>query len=308
MASTQTQSFAKRFKKNRTLFFMSLPGIVYKLIFAYLPMLGLVIAFKNYRYDLGIFGSEWVGLKNFRFFFESDKAWLITRNTVLYNVGFFVATTVVSVLLAILLNELSRKLIKAYQTVMFLPHFLSWVVVSYIVFAFLDHDNGFVNQALTSLGFDPVSWYQEASRWPWILNLTNLWKTIGMQTLIYYAGVIAIDTGYYEAAKIDGASKWRMMTRITVPLLVPLVVIFFIMAMGGVFRADFGLFYMVPNDSAFVYSTTDVIDTYIYRVLRTINDLGMSTAVGFYQSLVGFVLVLASNAVVKKINSDNAMW
>ncbi|QHT62333.1 sugar ABC transporter permease [Paenibacillus lycopersici] len=303
-----SQSFAKRFKKNRTLFFMSLPGIIYKLIFAYIPMLGLIIAFKNYRYDQGIFGSEWVGLKNFRFFFENDKAFVITRNTVLYNVGFFVLTTVVSVFLAILLNEITRKFIKFYQTVMFLPYFLSWVVISYIVFAFLDHDHGFVNQLLGWLGMEHIPWYQEASRWPWILNIVSLWKTIGMQTLIYYAGVIGIDTGYYEAARIDGASKFRMMRTITIPLLTPLIVIFFIMAMGGIFRADFGLFYMVPNDSSFVYSTTDVIDTYIYRALRTINDLGMSTAVGFYQSLVGFVLVLASNFVVKKINNENSMW
>lgn len=303
-----SQSFAKRFKKNRTLFFMSLPGIIYKLIFAYIPMFGLIIAFKNYHYDQGIFGSDWVGFKNFRFFFENDKAFVITRNTVFYNIGFFVITTVVSVFLAILLNEMTRKFIKFYQTVMFLPYFLSWVVISYIVFAFLDHDHGFINQFLGWIGLDSIPWYQEASRWPWILNIVSLWKTVGMQTLIYYAGVIGIDTGYYEAARIDGASKFRMMRKITVPLLTPLIIIFFIMAMGGIFRADFGLFYMVPNDSSFVYSTTDVIDTYIYRALRTINDLGMSTAVGFYQSMVGFVLVLASNYIVKKINKENSMW
>ncbi|WP_314590491.1 ABC transporter permease subunit [Paenibacillus terrigena] len=298
----------RHFKRNRELFVMSLPAIVYKLLLSYLPMLGLVIAFKQYRYDLGIFGSEWVGFKNFKFFFNSDTAFIVTRNTILYNLAFIVLTMLVALTLAILLNELSRKWIKVHQTVLFLPYFLSWVVVGYVVLAFLDHKNGFLNVILGMFGQDAIKWYEQAQYWPVIIIITQLWKAVGFSTLIYYAGMLSIDSSYYEAAKIDGANRWQMIRKITIPTLMPLIVILFIIDVGKIFRADFGLFYFIPNDSSFLYSTTDVIDTYVYRSLRVVGDIGMSTAIGLYQSVVGFILVLLANWVVKKINSDNALW
>lgn len=296
------------FKRNRDLFVMSLPAIVYKLLLNYLPLIGLVIAFKQYRYDLGIFGSEWVGLKNFKFFFNSDTAFIVTRNTILYNLAFIVLTMVIALTLAILLNEISRKWIKVHQTVLFLPYFLSWVVVGYVVLAFLDHKNGFLNIILGMFGQDAIKWYEQAKYWPVIIVITQLWKSVGFSTLIYYAGLLAIDSSYYEAAKIDGANRWDMIRKITIPLLTPLIVILFIVDVGKIFRADFGLFYFIPNDSSFLYSTTDVIDTYVYRSMRVVGDIGMSTAIGLYQSVVGFILVLLANWIVKKINSDNALW
>lgn len=287
---------------------MSLPAILYKLIFNYLPMLGLVIAFKQYRYDLGIWGSEWIGLKNFEFFFKSDSALTVTRNTILYNMSFIVLTLLFALTFAILLNEIPRRWIKLHQTTLFLPYFLSWVVVGYIVFGFLDHKNGFMNVMLQSLGDQPIKWYEQAKYWPFVIILTQIWKGVGFSTLIYYAGILSIDSSYYEAAKIDGASKWQMIRKITIPLLTPLIVILLIVAIGNIFRADFGLFYFIPNDTSFLYNATDVIDTYVYRSLRVVGDVGMSTAIGLYQSVVGFILVLLSNWIIKKINSDNALW
>ncbi|OCT15226.1 sugar ABC transporter permease [Paenibacillus pectinilyticus] len=298
----------KHFKRNQELFVMSLPAILYKLIFNYLPMLGLVIAFKQYRYDLGIWGSEWIGFKNFAFFFKSDSAFTVTRNTILYNMSFIVLTLLFALTFAILLNEIPRKWIKLHQTTLFLPYFLSWVVVGYIVFGFLDHKNGFMNVMLQSLGDQPIKWYEQAKYWPFIIILTQIWKGVGFSTLIYYAGILSIDSSYYEAAKIDGASKWQMIRKITIPLLTPLIIILLIVAIGGIFRADFGLFYFIPNDTSFLYNATDVIDTYVYRSLRVVGDIGMSTAIGLYQSVVGFILVLLSNWIIKKINSDNALW
>ncbi|CAN7622564.1 ABC transporter permease subunit [Paenibacillus sp. LjRoot153] len=298
----------KHFRRNQELFFMSLPAILYKLIFNYLPMLGLVIAFKQYRYDLGIWGSEWIGLKNFEFFFKSDNAFTVTRNTILYNMSFILLTLVFALTFAILLNEIPRKWIKLHQTTLFLPYFLSWVVVGYIVFGFLDHKNGFMNVILQSLGDQPIKWYEQAKYWPFIIILTQIWKGVGFSTLIYYAGILSIDSSYYEAAKIDGASKWQMIRKITIPLLTPLIVILLIVAIGNIFRADFGLFYFIPNDTSFLYNATDVIDTFVYRSLRVVGDVGMSTAIGLYQSVVGFILVLLSNWIIKKINSDNALW
>lgn len=298
----------EQFKRNKELFFLSLPGILIKLVINYLPLIGLIVAFKQYRFDLGIFGSEWNGLNNFKFFFSSEAAFQITRNTVLYNLGFIIITTTAALILAVLMNEVSGRFVKVYQTALFFPYFLSWVVVGYITLAFLEHEKGFLYHLFLSFGWDPVQWYQEADKWPYLLNGVQLWKAVGFSTLIYFAGIIGINPTYYEAAKIDGASKFQMVFRITLPLLTPLIIILFIIAVGGMFRADFGLFYFIPNNSSFLYTTTDVIDTYVYRSLRDLGDVGMSAAVGLYQSVVGFILVLSTNYIIKKINSENALW
>lgn len=295
-------------KRNSELFFLSLPAVIFKLIFSYAPLIFLIIAFKDYRYDLGIFGSEWVGFRNFKFFFTSDAAFTVTRNTVFYNIAFIVTKTVAALVLAVLMNMISRRWIKVHQTVLFLPYFLSWVVVGYITLGFFDHQSGFINQLLQSVGWSQVKWYQEGQYWPVIIVLVALWKNVGFAALIYFAGILGIEPSYYEAAKIDGASKWQMVRNITLPLLAPLVIILFIVDVGSIIRADFGLFYFVPNDVSFLYTTTDVIDTYVYRSLRVVGDLSMSTAVGLYQSVVGLVLVIGTNYVIKKINEDNALW
>ncbi len=294
--------------KNRELLLLSFPAVLFKTIFSYLPLIGLVIAFKKYNFSKGIWGSEWIGLKNFQFFFNSDTAFRITRNTILYNGAFILLTTFIAIVFAILMNEIGRRWLKIHQTVLFLPYFLSWVVVSYVTSGFLDHQSGFLNQVVAYFGGDPIKWYEQSAYWPIIIIIVHLWKSVGFSALIYYAGIIGIDPSYYEAARIDGASKLQMVRSITVPLLTPLIIVLFIVAVGNIFRADFGLFYFIPNDVGFLYSTTDVIDTYVYRSLRVVGDLGMSTAIGLYQSIVGFILVLATNFIIKKINSENALW
>lgn len=304
----QLRQEKRAFKKNREIFVLSLPALLYMLVFNFLPMIGLVIAFKNFRYDLGVFGSQWAGLKNFEFFFTSQAALAITRNTVLYNLGFIIITTTVALTFAILLNELTRTWVKVHQTAMFLPYFLSWVVISYITLAFLDHQHGFLNQVLAYLGLAELRWYFEPDYWPVILNVAHLWKSVGFSSLVYYAGIMGIDPIYYEAAMLDGASKLQMIRHITLPLLTPLIAILIILALGGIFRGDFGLFFFVPNNSSFLFRTTDIIDTYVYRALTEISNLGMGTAVGLYQSLVGFFTIVSANWIVRRINEEKALW
>lgn len=296
------------FKPNFELFGLSLPGVLYLFVFAYIPMFGIIVAFKNYRYDLGILGSEWIGLKNFEFLFASENAWRITRNTILYSLSYIVIGTAIALTLAILLNQLKKRWVKVHQTVLFLPFFISWVVVGYVTLAFLDNTSGFLNQVLRTFGMEPHKWYFEAGPWPYLLVIVHEWKSVGFSTLIYFAGIMGISQDYYEAARIDGASRLQMAFRITIPLLTPLVTIMLILAIGNIFRGDFGLHYFVPNSSSFALPTTDIIDTYVFRALREMGDIGMSSAAGVYQSVVGFVLVLTANFIVRKINHENALF
>lgn len=298
----------RHLKQNREILGLFFPGFVYILIFSYLPMFGIILAFKRYRYDQGILGSKWVGFENFKFFFVSEDAWRITRNTVLYEMGYIFLTMVFALLFAILLNEIGRNASKIYQTALFIPYFLSWVVVSYISYAFLDQQTGYLNTILHWFGMDPHKWYLEKEPWPILLNIASLWKKVGFSALVYYAGVMGINQEYYEAAKIDGATRLQMAMKITIPMLAPLITIMLILAVGGIFHGDFGLHYFIPNNQGMTYPTTDIIDTYVYRALRNVGDVGMSSAVGLYQSLVGMVLVIATNAVVRKLNKENALW
>ena len=295
-------------KSDRELTLLALPSLLYIFVFSYLTMFGVIIAFKNYRYDLGILGSEWVGFSNFRFFFISEKAFIVTRNTILYSLWFWVITTLAALLVAILLNEISRRWSKYYQTIMFLPTFVSWVVVMFLVQMFLSHDYGFLNRFSESLGLERVRWYLEASYWPGILTSAHLWKSIGFSALVYYAGIVAIDPSYYEAARMDGASRFQMARKITIPMLAPLIIILMIMAIGNMFRGDFGLHFFVPNNSPLLYNTTDIIDTFVYRALSVSGDIPMATAVGLYQSAVGLVLVVAANYTVRKFSEENSLW
>ncbi|PYI51969.1 sugar ABC transporter permease [Paenibacillus flagellatus] len=290
------------------LFTLSLPAAIYIFVMAYIPMFGVVVAFKNYKYDKGILGSEWVGFKNFEFLFKSETAFRITRNTVLYNIGYMALTTICALAVAILLNEIAKKWLKIYQTAMILPFFLSWVVMSYITLAFLDHQSGFMNGWLSAFGFEKIKWYFEPEYWPFILNAVHLWKAIGFSALVYYAGILGIDGELYEAARIDGAKRFQLVKHITLPQLTPLIVILLILSIGNMFRGDFGLHFFIPNNSGMIYPTTDIIDTYIYRALSEVGDISMASAVGLYQSFVGFVLVIAANFTVRKINEENSLF
>lgn len=288
---------------------MALPGTLFLLVFAYLPMVGLVIAFKDYRFVDGILGSAWVGFENFRFLFGTDTAWRITRNTLLMNSIFIATGTIASLTIALLLNEIYQsRMSKYYQTMLFFPYFISWVIVSYFVFAFLNGDEGMANRLVVAAGGESIAWYRSPEYWPAILATANLWNGVGFSSIIYLAGILSIDTGYYEAAKIDGATKWHQIRYITLPLILPLIIILVLLAIGRIFNADFGLFFFVPRDNPMLYSTTDVIDTFVYRSLVQLGDISMAAAAGFYQSTVGFVLVILANWIVRRINPEHALF
>ena len=294
--------------ENLELLLLVMPAIIYFIVFNYLPMFGLILAFKNYKYDLGILKSDWVGLKNFEFFFKSQDAIRITTNTVSYGIVFIITGIIFSVAVALLLYELKNKMaINFYQTAMILPNFLSWVIVGYISYILLDPRLGVLNQMLKAVGMQPLQWNSNPSYWPPILVLANLWKGIGMSCIVYYAALMGVDHSLYEAATIDGANKLKQIIHISIPSLIPLMTILSILAIGNLFRGDFGLFYQIPRDVGELYPTTDVIDTYVYRGLRT-GDIGITSAVGLFQSIVGLVLVISTNAIVKKVNPENTMF
>lgn len=301
---------AKDVLRNKVLLFMVLPGTLWFLFFSYLPMVGTVIAFKEYRFSrdgfwASIINSKWVGWDNFKFLFSTNDAYLITRNTLLYNIAFIVLGLILSVLLAVVLSEIAnKKLAKLYQTGMFLPYFLSWVVVGYFAFSFLSSERGLLNAMFGS----NISWYSESKYWPFIIIFVFLWKAVGYNSVVYLAAIMGIDKSLYEAAMIDGASKFQQIRGITLPMLKPIITIMTLLAIGKIFYADFGLFYQVPRDSGTLYSVTNVIDTYVYRGLKTTGEIGMSTAAGLYQSVVGFVLVLTSNYIVRKFDKDSALF
>jgi putative aldouronate transport system permease protein len=297
------------FRKNLPFTLMALPGVLLLFVFSYMPMAGIVIAFKRFRANLGFFGSPWVGLQNFRFFFESQDAWRITRNTLAYNAAFIVLGLVISVIFALMLFELTNKAaLKFYQTVFFFPYFLSWVVVGYVLYAFLHTQFGLLNGLLRALGGKEVQWYISPGYWPAILVFMNLWKTVGYFSVIYYAGLMGIDRELFEACVIDGASKLQTITRISVPLISNLMIALVILQIGKIFYADFGLFYNLPRDIGNLYPTTDVIDTYVFRSLRVTGEIGMSSAANFYQAIIGFILVLTSNWVVRRMSPDHALF
>lgn len=300
----------KKLKRFWPFYVMMVPGLLYLIVNNYLPMFGLVIAFKRIDYRLGIFGSPWTGLSNFEYLFKTSDAWTITRNTIGYNVIFIILGTVLSVAVAILLNEIRgvrRK--KIYQTLILIPYLISTVVISYLVFAFLSVDSGFLNNSvIRALGMDPVSWYSEPKYWPFILVIVYLWKSFGYSCILYYASVIGIDGALYEAAVVDGASRWQRIRHIILPSLRGTIITLTLMSVGRIFYSDFGLFYQVPMDSGLLYDVTNTIDTYVYRGLLKLNDVGRASAAGFYQSIVGFVIVLGANFAVRRIDKENALF
>lgn len=300
----------KKLKRYNALLLMTLPALIYLLINNYLPMFGVIIAFKDINFAKGILGSDWVGFKNFEYLFKTADAYVITRNTLIYNGTFIALGTLVSVGVAILLNEVrTRFMSRLYQSVILLPFLISMVIVAYLVLAMLDVENGFLNRhILPILGVEPISWYNEPKYWPYILTIVNIWKTVGYSSIIYFAAVIGVDQEYYEAATIDGASRWQQIRKITIPLIMPVITMLTLIAIGRIFYSDFGLFYQVPLNSGVLQPTTDVLDTYVFRALMTLGDFGMSSAAALYQSLVGFVLVVIANFVVSKRNKDQALF
>ncbi|WP_241674511.1 ABC transporter permease [Paenibacillus luteus] len=308
--SVRLENVRKKIWKFSPLYFMMLPGLAYLLINNYLPMYGITIAFKDINFAKGIWGSDWNGMQNFKFLFSSSDAYLITRNTILYNAAFIVIGMTVGVGTAILLNEIKNKLaVKFYQSALLLPYLISMVLVSYLVYSLLSVNVGFMNKTiLPALGIDPISWYNEPKYWPFILVFVNLWKGIGFSCVVFLAAIIGINKEYYEAAMLDGASKWQQIRKITIPLITPIVIMMMMLSIGRIFYSDFGLFYQVPMNSGALFSTTNVIDTYVFRALMQLGDIGMSAAAGLYQSVVGFILVILSNYAVRKFSKDNALF
>lgn len=300
----------KKIRKYLPLYLLALPGIIYLIINNYLPMGGLILAFKKYSFAKGILDSPWNGVKNFTYLFGSKWAGIMFRNTICYNIVFLVLGTIFAVFVAIILGEIRNKAAKqTYQTIILIPHLVSTVLIGYLVFAFLSGTNGFVNKGiLEPLGLEPVSWYTEAKYWPVILVIVQMWRSFGFQSIVYFAIIIGFDKTYYEASVVDGASTWQQITRITLPLLKPTVIILTIMSLGRMFASDFGLFYQVPQNSGLLYTTTTTIDTFVYRTLMQDHDVGRSLAAGFLQSVLGFIVVMITNAIVRKVDSDSALF
>ena len=318
-AGTETkkqQSKKRRWTKGDTeLTLLGLPTFLWFAVFAYLPMFGMIIAFKKYKITAGhgiqssLFHSEWAGFDNFKFFFESNALAMLLRNTVLYNIVFIILGTVVPVTLAIVISQLYSKLMsKVYQTMMFFPHFMSWVVVSYFVYAFLNPTKGLLNQIVGLFGGDPVMWYSEAKYWPFILVFMNLWKGTGYGMVVYLATITGIDSSMYEAAMIDGATKFQQAKYITLPCLRPMAIMMFIMNVGKIFYSDFGLFYQVtqrvPNA---LYNTVSTFDTYLYNALQSNVSIGRTAAASLFQSVACCITILAANYIVSKIDSESAL-
>lgn len=296
----------RRLRRWWPMYLMMIPGLTYLIINNYIPMAGLVIAFKQVNYADGIWRSPWAGFANFEFLFRTKDAWVITRNTLLYNAAFITINMVLGITIAIFICDVAAKRAKkVYQSAILFPFLMSYVIVSYIVYAFLSHENGMLNASILST---PVNWYSTPKYWPFIIILVNFWKSIGYGCLIYIAAISGIDPALYEAAQLDGAGKWRQIYHVTLPSLLPTIITLTLLNVGRIFYSDFSLFYQVPQNSGLIYSTTNVIDTYVYRALLQQGNIGMAAAAGFYQSMVGFVLVLGANLLVRKISSENALF
>lgn len=301
--------FFKKIKKYRVLLLMLLPATLFTIIFSYIPMSGIVLAFKNYNYRDGIFGSPWCGFQNFRFFFKSGQAFKVTRNTILYNLAFITVNTILQVTLAILLSEMRGKVFKkTMQSFMFLPYFISWVVVSVITFNFLNYDYGIINSLRMHLGLERIDFYGTPRYWIGILIFFNAWKGVGYGTVIYLAAIMGIDTSIYESAAIDGANIFQRIFKITIPCLYPTLIIMLLLAVGQIFRGDFQMFYQLVGNNGLLFDYTDVIDTFTFRALINSNDIGMASASGLYQSVFCFITIMLTNYLIKHYDEDYSLF
>ena len=298
----------KRIRRFIPVYLIMLPGLIYLFINNYMPMPGLIVAFKQYNIKKGIYGSDWIGFKNFEYLFRTSDAFVITRNTILYNVAFIIVNTFMAIMVAIILSELYGKAKNFYQSAILLPNLISTVIIGYLVFAFFSVENGFINNTILPLfNKDSVDWYSKSQYWPFIIIFVSAWKSVGYNCIIYLSSIMGIDRSIYESASIDGASKMQQIRYLTLPLLKPTIIMLTLMAIGRIFYSDFGLFYQVPMNQGALYATTNTIDTYVYRGLIQIGNISMSAAAGVYQSVVGFVLVLLANLAVRKFDKENAL-
>lgn len=304
--SKSTKNYNKQtLRENISLWMLALPGVILTFIFCYLPMFGVIIAFKQFNPNLGILKSKWVGFDNFKFFFQSNDFFRIMRNTIGYGIVFLVLGNLAAVIVAIMLYNIKKKAaLKYYQTTMILPKFISLVLVAYIVYALLNPVSGVINRIFGK----SIDWYASPQYWPVILTIVEIWKGVGMKSIIYYAALIGIDESLFEAARIDGASRWHEIKSIIIPELMSLICIYLILGVGTLVNGDFGLFYQVPMNVGVLYSTTDIINTYVFRALQQGTNMGRTAAVGLFQSLTGTILILLSNAVVKKVDPDKSFF
>ncbi|MDR2648800.1 MAG: ABC transporter permease subunit [Clostridiales bacterium] len=297
------------FMRNKLLYLMLIPATAYVLVFSYIPMGGLVIAFKNYNYQAGIWGSAWVGFQNFRFLFLSNKLWFLTRNTLLYNLTFITIGMLLEVSFAIMINELGSKYFKKFfQSFMFLPYFISWVVVAAILQVVFGYEVGLLNNFIEAMGGERFNIYSSAKYWPFLLVLFRVWKSTGYGSIIYLATITGIDQELFDAASIDGANIWQKTRYITFPCLTQTMIIMFLLALGQAFRGDFGMFFQLIGSNAQVLETTDILDLFIYRALASTADIGMASAAGLYQSVLCFVTIMVVNGVIKKTRPDYSLF
>lgn len=307
--SLRKKSRWKRFLHWLPFYIMALPGLAYLFINNYVPLLGLQIAFKNFSYSKGMWDSKWIGLKNFRFLFKTSDAWIMVRNTLLYNVVWIILGIILGVTAAILINEVIGRLKKKfYMTAILLPYLMSAVIIAYLVYAYLSPSSGLFSKLLEKLLGSAPQFYQETKWWPFILTFVHEWKQIGFGMILYLSSILGIDQSLYEAATLDGATRWQQHKSITLPLLRPTIIMLFILNLGQIFRSDFGLFYQVPMNQGALFSVTQTIDTYVYRALLKFNDVGMSSAASFIQSVVGFVFIVTANKIISKLDKSSALF
>lgn len=303
------KSLLRQLASSKILLLMCLPAIAFFVVFNYMPMPGAWIAFTNFNYRDGIFGSPFVGFKNFEFLIKSGQLWLLTRNTILYNLAFIVIGNVLQITLAIMLNEIRLTFFKKVsQAVMFLPYFISVVLIGVIAFNVLNYDTGALNTLIRETGGDPIKIYSTAGLWPFIIVLVHLWQSTGYGSIVYFAVIMGIDRSLFEAASIDGASAWQRIRYVTLPSLKPTFIILVLFSLGGIMHGNFGLFWNLVGNNAVLFSTTDIIETSVYRMVLSQNNFTTSTAVGLYQSVFGFALVMTANWVVRRINKDYALF
>ena len=303
------RSLLDSFRQHKVLWIMLIPALVYFIVFCYTPMAGIWLAFTRFDFRLGFFGSPFVGLDNFQYLFKSGILWHLVRNTVLYNLAFLIIGNILQIVCAIFLSELMNKLfVKISQSVIFLPYFISMVLVGLFSYALFNVDNGLINTVLRSLGLQDYNFYLNANAWPPIIIAFQVWKGLGYGSIIYLSVISGIETDYYEAARIDGATKWQQIRYLTLPMLKPTFMLLFMFNLGSILKGQFQLFYQLIGDNGLLYSTTDIIDTYVYRALTVNFDIGMGSAAGVFQSVFGFVLVITVNAIVRKLNKEYALF
>ena len=305
----KSNGFLAEFKKNKPLFVMILPAVVLTVIMAYLPMSGLILAFKNYRFDLGVFGSDWNGIENFRYLFESGTGWLITKNTIVYNLVNLITSQLLAILIAIFISEINKKFFKKIsQSLIFLPYFISWVIVGTFVFAIFNYETGLLNSIIKALGGDPVNVYEMPGIWPVIIACFNSWKWCGYNSVIYIAAIVGVDAEIYEAASVDGANIFQRIRNITLPSIRATIITMLLLNVGRILRGDFEMFYQIVGQNGQLFNATDVIDTYVFRSLLQNSNLGMSAAASLYQSVLCFVIIIVVNRIVKKVDESNALF